>query len=262
MNGSRNIPNRIFELLSSLGKGLKTEEHIILENGGDKRPVFNHRTKSIMENMVTKKAVEMKPFTYRGYVSGWDKDNKFFTFKHLISNKGTFQINSEKYPSNVFEQAFERFHDKTKLQISGIADFLHGRLENLIDIEDAQILDSLDIPSQLEEMLSLKKGWFEGNGQEYDELLINNLIQQFEENYNYEAPLPRIYPTPYGEVLCEWKIDELDISLEIDLNNLKAYFHQLNLETKEDLEEDINLSELEGWNRLNELIGSKSNKSS
>ncbi len=76
------------------------------------------------------------------------------------------------------------------------------------------------------------------------------------DHYADSLPLPRIYPVPDGQILFEWSIRPKAASLEIDLSEKTGYWHVLDLETKEDADETLDLGESGGWKVLAQRLAS------
>ena len=117
-------------------------------------------------------------------------------------------------------------------------------------IESSVALDHLDIQARLEELRLLKQGWLDGEGEAFDPAGMDWLEASVREHYSTGLPSPRIYPSPGGQILFEWKIDSRAASLEIDPENRTGYWHVLDTETKQDSDEDIDLATADGWGTL------------
>jgi hypothetical protein len=115
-----------------------------------------------------------------------------------------------------------------------------------------EYIDNLDIELQLNNIAKLKKGWLEGKGSafNYDEL--KHLSDKFEQNFSPDIDLPYLYPTPDDCIRAEWTFNKkYEVSLEIEIHSLNAYYHQLNLDTNEDIDAELQLDKIDGWKELN-----------
>lgn len=94
------------------------------------------------------------------------------------------------------------------------------------------------INDQIDRLASMNDGWLDGDGaapsQEGLEAL-RTLLESL-------APRPTLYPTPEGGVQAEWSIGDREISLEIDLDSLKAEWHDLNTSTTESSLKEVDLN--------------------
>jgi hypothetical protein len=113
-------------------------------------------------------------------------------------------------------------------------------------------MDNLDIELQLNNIAKLKEGWFDGKGSAFDSDELKHLSDKFEQHFSPDIDLPYLYPTPDDSILAEWTFDKkYEVSLEIELPSLNAYYHQLNLDTKEDTDAELHLDKIDGWEELN-----------
>ena len=67
-------------------------------------------------------------------------------------------------------------------------------------------------------------------------------------------PLPRLYPTPEGRVLAEWRFGRQDVSLTVNLDGKTGEYERLHLDNEDCAEESIDLAEPAGWEHLNTLL--------
>lgn len=130
----------------------------------------------------------------------------------------------------------------------------NGKLVKLESIDELVLLDSLDIQARLHELSFLKDGWYDGIGLAPSSTSLKELSSMFSEHYPENAPLPRIYPTPEGNVSVEWTIGNWEISLEIELCNLVGTFLAIDVLTNKELEKEINLKEPAAWKDLTNFI--------
>lgn len=117
-------------------------------------------------------------------------------------------------------------------------------------IDHVSILDPLDISLRLAELGQLQDGWLEGKGKAPAKEGIVWLEQAFESNYPEYLTLPYLFPTGEGGFLAEWSASPSEVSLEIDPEAKTGFYHCINLETEEELEEPIDLSISDGWTKL------------
>ncbi len=120
--------------------------------------------------------------------------------------------------------------------------------------------DELQIERQLNEFLALRDGWLWGEGRAPTASGLDRLAAAFAEHYPAALPRPRLYPTAEGGVQAEWVLGRQDISLTIDLPDMKAYWHALDLDSGEDADRHLDLSLATGWDwataQLRALSGS------
>lgn len=128
------------------------------------------------------------------------------------------------------------------------------KLVKLESIDELVLLDSLDIQARLHELSFLKDGWYDGIGLAPSNASLKELSSMFSEYYPETAPLPRIYPTPEGNVSVEWTLGNWEVSFEIGLCDLVGIFLAVNVLTDEEIEKEINLKEPTAWKDLTKTI--------
>ena len=162
------------------------------------------------------------------------------------------------------EDHYDNIIDATKDYRKGVKLFLQGvgtrnrqgKLIRIDSIESSTILDPLDIHARLEELRLLKQGWLDDEGEPFDPAGMEWLESSVSNYYPVGAPLPRIFPSPSGQILFEWKIESKSASLEIDLSERTGYWHVFDLTTRTDSDRDLNLSDADEWNWLvRHLVG-------
>ncbi len=118
----------------------------------------------------------------------------------------------------------------------------------------------LAVARRLEHFKGLEDGWADGMqpasewGREFgltpSHEGLDWLVVQFRTYYAYSLPQPRLYPTPEGGVQAEWSIGVNEASLEIDLGNHTAFWHNLNMRTDQDSDQVLNLDHASAWKCL------------
>lgn len=108
--------------------------------------------------------------------------------------------------------------------------------------------------TRFEELTLINNGWLNGKGKALDKDEVKRFNESFYSFYDGSLPLPYLYPTAEGGLQAEWLIKDWDISLEIELTNLSAELHALNLQSDEEKELDLNLVEQDDWQTLNEML--------
>ena len=115
--------------------------------------------------------------------------------------------------------------------------------------------------SRITELRAIKDGWLDGEGLAPKSAILNWLSQDFASAYPQDLPLPYLYPTEEGGVEPEWSIKPWEITLEIEDEDCKAYWHEMNMKTHETTEKDLKLKVNEDWQwmiaRIREKIKSE-----
>ncbi|MCL2282772.1 MAG: hypothetical protein FWC26_05590 [Fibromonadales bacterium] len=132
-------------------------------------------------------------------------------------------------------------------------EYVGKRVEIVIKptLENVPPRETLDIESQLNSIAKLKEGWFDGKGSAFNHDELKRLSDKFEQNFSSDIDLPYLYPTPDDSIRAEWTFKKYEVSLEIEIPSLNAYYHQLNIDTNEDVDAELELDKIDGWNELN-----------
>ena len=104
-----------------------------------------------------------------------------------------------------------------------------------------------DIEHQIDELLRLEDGWLDGEGAKPSEDGLNWLRNRLLDHYTAKAPELHLYPTEDGNVLAEWWVGSHDVTIEIDLNSHKGYWHDYDSSTKQTKERDVDCNETTCW---------------
>lgn len=110
--------------------------------------------------------------------------------------------------------------------------------------------------TRLAELESLKQGWMDGLGQAVPAASLDWLGDAFDRYYHEGLPPARFYPTPAGGVRAEWSFGPHEASLEIGLPSQDALWHWLNIDTDDDEQRSMNLSQAADWGWLVDRIRS------
>jgi len=162
------------------------------------------------------------------------------------------------YKEIIFE-ALRGYSDNARVQIRGIGRFSQdGKLLEMVSVDDIAALDPLDVGARLDELSRLEDGWLDGEGKAPSPKDIKWLADSFDRYFHDELPLPYLCPTEDGGICAEWPLDPLNLSLEIDLENHRGYWHAMDFtnDTFTD-KEDIDLNQPASWNWLCEQLEQK-----
>ena len=110
-----------------------------------------------------------------------------------------------------------------------------------------RILRNAKIQNQVVRLLALRDGWLDGDGKAPSEQGIEWLLSVLFDSFPHDAPLPSLYPTEDGDVQAEWRIEQKDISLEIDLEQRRGEWHCLDLQSGETTTRTIQCDDSAHW---------------
>ena len=117
---------------------------------------------------------------------------------------------------------------------------------------DAQLVqssvrDALDIASCFEEFKRLKDGWLDGAGRAPSHEGLDWLAGVLKDRCPDSLPRPYAYPVPDGGIQLEWSIKRREISLEVDFESRSGEWHSLDLNTGEEEQRELNLTDDAEW---------------
>ena len=89
-----------------------------------------------------------------------------------------------------------------------------------------------DLLLQFNELMQLQDSWFEGGGIAPDKNKLAYFAKKIIESYPKSIALPQIFPTQDGNLLFEWNIEGYP-SIDVNLNNMSAYYHTFGIKGEE-----------------------------
>lgn len=258
-----NVPTQIdYKLLpyfSKIGKNLLDDESI------DFGYNYASRTPS---NAILNKSTRKKILLSSEQKTEYADSIKLFALIPEIDQKNnTFQIETEfgniKCPltetikDSVFV-AFNEYVNKTYVTIKGTAQYnWNDKIQEITEIESLDILDPLDVSLRINNLSKLEDNWYEGHGKALNKNGLNSFENLFNSYFENKLPLPAIFPKVDGNIQLEWKNENKNVVIEINLDTLKSeYFYYNDFDDSDEKEETIELNEKQGWILLNSLIKS------
>ncbi len=107
----------------------------------------------------------------------------------------------------------------------------------------SSLLDALDIAPRLDELKKIKDGWLDGAGRAPSHEGLDWLAGVLKDRYPKSLPPLYAYPVPDGGIQLEWSIKRREISLEVDLEARRGDWHSLDLDTSQEEQKELNLSD-------------------
>jgi len=136
-----------------------------------------------------------------------------------------------------------------------------GRFEehtiSLEFLRDASEPDPMDVNGRLEELGKFEEGWLDGEGKVPSKEELRWLGECFDLYFPEGLKRPYLCLTEDGGIFAEWPSDTANLSLEINLSNRQAHWHELDLFDDSSMENDIDLNNFESWEWFCERIKSK-----
>lgn len=180
------------------------------------------------------------------------KEKKF----SIDSDEGSIECQLTDEILNTVLTAVNEYKNKTYVSLKGTGIYNYNdKLVRIDEIESIDILDSLDVSLRLNELSKLKDGWYNGIGKAPSKLSLNKFGDIFNSYYDGKLPLPAIFPNLEGNIQLEWKKENKNIIIEVNITSLESnFFYYNDLDDTDEIEQIITLSSKENWDTLNTLI--------
>ncbi len=248
------LPQNLLGYFDRFGRNLMDGEAIELSYRNDRPPV--RLTKETRRKLVLASSVEefTEETSIHGLVHEFNQRAKTF---ELTRPDGTIlrNIPVEAPHYDTVLEASNRFRQKACVRVSGVGRFdRNSRLHEIEKVEHVTILDPLDIEVRIDELKLLGTGWLDGKGVPPAHEGLDWLVDSFDEYFPDDIRLPFLFPTPDGNMLAEWSLKSWAPSLEIDLSTKRGIWHVLNLDTDEENQQDLDLTQLQDWQWLSSEI--------
>ncbi|RZK25489.1 MAG: hypothetical protein EOO43_05395 [Flavobacterium sp.] len=253
---STGLDAKYLNFFNKIGRNLREGETIdLLNNSASSRNVRFDRS--------TRKRILLSRGEKLGYedilndivlISALDKKNKTF---HVELNGEVIKCEIDKNFKDVIYSANEGYDNKCYVAIKAIG--VYNDKEELIsidNIESMDILDPFDVSARLKELSRLQNNWYNGDeGVALNTRQLKEFENLFENFYNIDLPLPAIFPTLSGNILLEWKKDNLSVSIEVNLSTFSAEIFYFDMKNDDnDMEYSMNLEDEDSWLKINNMI--------
>lgn len=250
------MDSKYLNYFSRIGKNLEDGETIdFLNSSSSTRNVKlskNTRRKILLSR--EEKLVYSETIHENVLISLIDKKNKIF---HVELKDSTFEqpIIDDFY--DTIYLAFQEYENKTLVSLKATGIFNEqNKLVHIEDIQSMDVLDAYDINVRLQNLFQLEDKWYDGiQGKAINKEKAGIFENYFKNYFNSNLQLPAIFPTLNGDLVLEWKKDEVEISLEVRLSNLNAELFYFDMDNDDnDFQEEINLNLDSEWEKINDII--------
>lgn len=258
---SIDIESKYLNYFNRIGKNLEEGETIDFLNSPDsgRNVKFSRNTRRKILLSREEKLEYSEIIHENVLISSIDKKKKIF---HIELNGGTHDYLFNGDFKDTINLAFQEYEKRTFVSLKAMGVFNdQNKLILIEDIETMDILDPLDISVRLHELLKLRDNWFEGNeGKQLNKENTSLFEEYFNNYYDSALKLPAIFPTLNGGIVLEWNKDDIEISLEVNLNNFEAeiLYFDMNHDSN-DFQKKIDLKTPDDWKEINNLISKSIN---
>ena len=237
---TEHLPKKVLSYFDRFGRNLRDGERVdFTDDDGRELARFDQ---SVRKKLVRASATRdiTAEVCIRATVPEADQDKKTFTLKRYDGTKLTAPLPDSQLDTVL--EAFSGFANNLHVEVRGVARInAQNRAVGFDEVHHVDVLDPSDIGVQLDDLRSLKNGWFDNKGLAPSIEGLDWLTEWFEQQIPSTLPFPYLYPTPEGGVQAEWTFDIVELSMEIDLSQKCAEWHLLNMHTDKDEERSLNL---------------------
>lgn len=242
------LPPRMLGYFARFGRSLEPGEAVVFEESAGGLP--GRLTQETRHRLVI--ASTVKEYTgdivLHGTISGMEIKDGWFNLERADGTTVQVPLAEEH-----FDTILETFNSyaagqkvRLRVHVSGRFD-RDQRLKGVESVDRVVVLDPLDVRARVEELKLLRNGWLDGKGVAPPQGALDWITATFEERYPDDLPLPYLFPTPAGGVIAEWSLAPYSMSLEIDLATKHGYWHSLNVDTDDEFEKQLDISNPNDW---------------
>jgi hypothetical protein len=148
----------------------------------------------------------------------------------------------------LYDRCFRRAEFEVDTTFDGEGRFagVHRQLK-LKAITGTQEATVRQIEDRFRKFARIQRGWLDGAGEPLPEaqlswareLVLELLVEE-------DIPKPHLYPTPLGDIEAEWSSGPWEVSATFLLRRHHAELHALNVETRDDDEQEMDLETPQG----------------
>jgi hypothetical protein len=247
------VEKRYLNYFNKIGKNLKAGEEIYLLPGDKlKSPKIN---KEVRKRIVLSASVDntySDHYDLKVLIDSLNRTDKTFAFV-IDGNRLEAKLSPSFYRTIL--ETFSDLDNDRYVSIKGLATFSsNDKIVQIDSITSLDLLPALDVSVRLKNLSKLKDGWFNGEGKGFAKNSLEQLEGYFYNNYPQDQPLPAIFPTPNGDIQMEWSINDIEISLEVNLITHDAELMTVDTKSGDSQVDKVNISVPETWVKLNDLI--------
>ncbi|MBV7530607.1 hypothetical protein [Chitinophaga sp. sic0106] len=249
------LPPEFLTYFNKIGRRLHDDESISFSNNTTRPARLSNRSRKTLVLSAPNADNVSVATSFRGKVSSFDKAEKSCTVISPQGEKVLIKFGNDY--SDIFLNAFSNYESGQKVLVRGIGQFNKSDKLTSMEVDSVTFLDAMDVPSRLDEFMKYKVGWFNGEGEAFNEAGITWLSTMFDEYFQAGLLLPYTFPTPNGEIQFEWKKQDSphDLTAYVNLQKKKTYVNYQNMKNDDDfLDLEIDLDQEKGWLQLMNLV--------
>jgi hypothetical protein len=244
------LPDYLLGYFDKIGRSLSDDEQIEFRPENRERPArLNKKTRKALILSSSKVTEYTEEISLLGMICEMDKAKGTCTLESIDGQK--INAVTDAFHKDIIESAFSEYEYKKRVRLKGIGKFNRdNKLVRIDSIENIDLIDDLDIAARVEELKLLKDGWLDGKGKALGSNSLKWLSDSFDQLYDQKLPLPRLFPTPEGNIHAEWVFNEWEISLEIDLTTKISEYQAVNTASLKEINDTYDLNDSNSWSKL------------
>lgn len=240
------LPPEILDYFDRMGRSLRDDEAIEFQSRRLGKPI--RLSKGARLQLL--KAADVKERTeeiqIRGTVHDLNQETMRFEMRLTDGSKVAGPVDGRQ--SDYFMEAFAECKNGVKILLQGVGKYNRAdRLQSIESVEQVTVLDPLDFQSQIDDLRTLKDGWYDGLGTAPSADGLDWLDAAHGGQYPDALPPPYVYPVVEGGVRLEWQFGRWDVSLEVDLQKRLGEWHALHLDSDDEETRPLNLDSEDDW---------------
>ncbi|UOA08481.1 hypothetical protein [Methylobacter sp. S3L5C] len=244
------LPAQFLGYFDRFGRGLRGDEYIEFNDNELAKLTLETREKLIRASKVDEWTEDR---VLKGRISEADQSRMRFELELKNGTKLRAPLTSQHLDTIL--DAFNNYANDARVVVQGAIKIDRQNQPKSIEfVEHITLIDPLDVDERLDELAKLEDGWLDGKGVALNPENLLWLGKSFESKFDADLPLPYLYPTSDGNIQAEWPIGNWEASIEINLDKKCAEWQALNLKSDKCIDSDFDLSNDDGWSKLNQAL--------
>ena len=145
--------------------------------------------------------------------------------------------------------------ERTVATVKGVGVFdAFDRLQKIAETHHLELLPNAALADELEELMKLEDGWYEGQGKAPDKAHLAWATEALVKSFPEDLPFPLTAPTSDGGLFLEWIQNPWRISAEILLPTHRCELQATNTTTGQSEEAELDLDQAGHWPALFKFV--------
>ena len=244
------FPKNLLDYFNLFGRSLRDDEALDLPRPNNAPPaVLNPERRKAL--ILAAQRVYTKDVELDGIVEETDY------------TKQTFRLRSSSGPAvivalpDVFKELVRAAggKDRTVATVKGVGVYdAWDRLQKIVETHHIELLPNAALADELEELMKLEDGWYEGQGKAPDKAHLEWATEALVKSFPEDLPFPLTAPTSEGGLFLEWIQTPWRISAEFLLPTHKCELQATNTSIGLSEEKALDLDQTGNWMALFEFV--------